>query len=445
MAGKLSISKETIEKNKLERDFDVTFRSKKVDTYHNFPKGKITNEELDDYAKINTDVSPSEIEEIEIGEKISSIDEFAFDRFVNIDKVVNKTGKDDILDDALYGFKVLFEKSEKNQVGEWERITEPFEFPSYPAGDLKIYDLMQGGYSDMYSLETQVKFKDYVSRISHLSHYYAHIISDKNSLHKNLLKDIPVFLVDSSMGGKEINVPSTDYSIRVPNEPIKSTKLPEKFDIETWSKQMIEPVETDNVPEPEPEPTENGYLGMYVSDGSKDTFGGPRRIFIWMDRIKESAKEDGKSKDIELADAVSLFHAVFCHEMAHALMDVELYGLKHNDKFKYDSDVVYRIYEEAYAESIALQVLDESGKGITQIIKDSVMKGGNGYSSGWQLYKHKSCNLNQWLAIKILFNNNIARFIQDSFEIYFNGKNNVIAPSCYRCKNGKIEVRDGNN
>lgn len=154
-------------------------------------------------------------------------------------------------------------------------------------------------------------------------------------------------------------------------------------------------------------------LGVYVSYGNDKLI--PRRIFIWMDKIKAAAEGRTITGEDKAENAVSLFHKVFCHEMAHALMDVELCGLKRKEEFTYSNDYIYRIYEEAFANSIALQTLEESSIVISKFIERFVAGQGQGYSAGWDLYKRHSRNLDQWMAIKVLLNYDIACLIKDSF------------------------------
>lgn len=402
-------------------------------------KGAVTSSVLGKIVADNPGFSFEKVKMVEIGPKIFSIDMAALDSFVNLQRVEVRNKEDnsrkEFLRYALYGFEELFEedKSEEPYKTIWMRIAKPFCLSEAINDqiDLNIHDLTDGRrYGNVYSENNKGALKEYLSQISRFSSCYRPFLTDGDIHNKVLLYQIPVFLVDSSMDGKNIPIPGKDASIQVPNcKTSNSTSLSEileNFDIDKWLKGNIEIKNNISINDP---------LGLYVSDGNTDAFGGPRRIFIWMDKMIDSAKNNNQN-------AISLFHEVFCHEMAHALMDVGLYGLKREFT---SNDPVYTIFEEAYAESIALQVLELSGQTITPFIEDSVTNAGSGYASGWELYKHNSCNLDQWIATKMLFNNNIAKLIVDSWKKYYNKCSFVIAPTCYRCENGKIEVRGENN
>lgn len=408
--------------------------SKSID--QEFPNGLVTSSELDRY-----EGKFEEVKRIEIKSGISQIDCWTLDRLRNLEEI--EFVKEELLTHAMYGFKVLFEKTQDDPKI-WKRIAKPFKLSRATKDEAKIIDLTGGKYRDLYDPDDNSRdesFNKYLSQISRFSSCYKPFLTKGNSIKKikEKLYDIPVYLVESSMSGTEKIDPVTNDSIFVPNY-IKVPNIPVNLDIKTWKSQKIDGIKIDEIKNVETNYNQiNDFLGLYVSVSN----GGPR-IFIWMDRIYNTAKEDTKSGDVT-ANAILLFHKVFCHEMAHALMDVELCGLKHNDKFTYSDDWVYMIFEEAYANSIALQVLKKSKKRITPFIEDSVTNAGPGYASGWALYKHNSCNLDQWIAIKMLFNNYIANLIEDSWNIYYENNRIVIAPTYYRCENGKIEVRDKNN
>lgn len=414
MIAKLKLTKKVIDDNK-------NLGSISFDVEKDFPNGWVTSSELDRY-KDNHNEKFEEVQRIEIKSEISHIEYWALDRFKNLEEI--EFDKEELLTYAMYGFKVLFEKThDKPKI--WKRIAKPFKLSQVADksdATANIIDLTRGRYSNLYPGDNSrdESFNKYLSQISRFSSCYAPFLTNGNSIKDKLDKikeklcDMPVYLVESSMSGTEIIDPITNDSIFVPDY-IKVPNIPVNLDINTWKSQK-----TDGIKNVETNYNQiNDFLGLYVPVSN----GGPK-IFIWMDRIYNTAKED---------NATLLFHEVFCHEMAHALMDVELCGLKHNDKFTYSDDWVYLIFEEAYAESIALQVLELSGQTITPFIEDFIRNSGSGYASGWELYKHNSCNLDQWIAIKMLFNNNIAKLIADSWEIYYKNNRIVIAPTCYRC------------
>ena len=119
-------------------------------------------------------------------------------------------------------------------------------------------------------------------------------------------------------------------------------------------------------------------------------------------------------------------HLVVFHEIGHALMDVELYGIHPSPHFSYSSDYVYRFIEEAYANGIALSIVYDNLKSQEQdFIKDFVLSQGAGYARGWDLRDYH-LEIDQWLSIKVLFNYDIACSIIDCWK----NNHQELVPEC---------------
>ena len=188
------------------------------------------------------------------------------------------------------------------------------------------------------------------------------------------LKSIPVFLVESSMGGEYIAVPKYKCAVRVPTTE------------ELYDKK----------------------LGVYEYSNEADVI--PRRIFIWMDKIKDYS-ENYKNQNGKTGDAIALFDLVLYHEMAHALMDVRLYGFQ--EKFSYTKSEEYKFFEEAYADGIALKII--RFKEIEDSDKEILKRSSNPYGQiinefdGIQI----ETIIDIWMRVKIHFDDKIEKELKE--------------------------------
>lgn len=138
---------------------------------------------------------------------------------------------------------------------------------------LKIFDLTRGKYPQMYD---GLQMYD-LSPMSSFIHSFG-----GNSDVASRLSDIPIFLVESTMEGEYISVPEEGCSVCVPPDKFCSLSG-EKFDIDEWFQSK-----EDSVCKPN-EPTSvviNDLLGVYEYDSHSGLM--PRKIFIWMDKIRRS-------------------------------------------------------------------------------------------------------------------------------------------------------------
>ena len=140
-------------------------------------------------------------------------------------------------------------------------------------------------------------------------------------------------------------------------------------------------------------------LGVYIYSNERDVI--PRRIFIWIDKIQEEADDINKN-------AQALFELVLYHELAHALMDVTLYGVQPAPNFSYAKDKPYRFFEEAYADGIALKFM----KNCDSFIEDFV----NVNECGKLLYEAEHIEgdtISRWMNIKVFFDYKIAKILRN--------------------------------
>ena len=258
---------------------------------------------------------------------------------------------------------------------------------------MKIYDLTNGKYSDIFNSTSCSTIEECINELPYLIRDYklSHLFDTSDI--KSKLQEIPVFLVETSMKEKQVAVPNCNSLIQIPSDLWSEEN--NELNLEEWLNKKEAELSDKELISQKREIYD--LLGVYVSENDETS---PKKIFIWMDKIVDCA---GGILD----NAKSLFELVFAHEMAHGLMDVELYGRSEKLSFTYNNDILYRFYEEAYANAIALSVL-YSRQVVPSFIEDFVKNQGGGYSKGWELYDYHCRNLEQWMAAKVLFNYDIA-------------------------------------
>ena len=281
----------------------------------------------------------------------------------------------------------------------------------------KIFDLTRGEYPSIY-------FYTYIGneKVAPRRMFF-----DEKYDTESLLSNVPVFLVESSMANEYINVPGCECIIRVPSDKTISVANGD-FDIDEWVNSK-----EDSCDKPIKERIGRSMsivdlLGVYVYSDTNDLI--PRRIFIWVDKIMEYAenntnKTNSSKRQVE-CNAKELFYLVLYHELAHALMDVGLYGKVPAPNFSYANDYPYRFIEEAYANAIALKALlsqnttslTSSQKAAQQFVEDFVKSQGAGYRKGWDIYEERPFQhlLFQWMYVKLLFNYDIACLLREFWK-----------------------------
>lgn len=171
-----------------------------------------------------------------------------------------------------------------------------------------------------------------------------------------LIDDIPVFLVESSMANEWMPIPGQNCSICVPSDFYIANVA--DFNAEEW---------LDSLKDPKNDPREwvcKGHVlcdlfGVYIYEGKDCVI--PCRIFIWADKIEQWVKENSRNErrrnaeELIAEESRELYCFVLYHEVMHALMDVNAYGVPPCPLFDY-CNPIYRFMEEALANYLALIV-----------------------------------------------------------------------------------------
>lgn len=283
---------------------------------------------------------------------------------------------------------------------------------------MKIFDLTRGKYEGLYNPSGDSLYTERIKEMSSLSDdFQSRCVKPSIDISKPL-NNILVFLVESSMANENIAVQGCQYPVRVPIN--QYSLINENFNVDEWvnSKKEIrsehnEHPKEDQLERNPEEPREGSAPGIsvldmsgaYVNSSERDNI--PRRIFIWLDVIADKAREKTNNQGTITENAQALFDLVLCHEMAHALMDVELYGVHPSPNFSFFQDYPYRFFEEIYADGIAFKILSDNGctPEKQEFIKDFV-----------NIYVHILCEIDiinkdtigRWMTIKVLFNQEIA-------------------------------------
>lgn len=202
---------------------------------------------------------------------------------------------------------------------------------------LKIFDITNGQYPKMYNGACST----WDGVFYFTSYAFRTFFSLKYDVGELLRKvPIPIFLVESSMKHMSIDIPNCSYTIQVP-EDYYSKFVDYEFDIDKWvdSNKKDTKDNQNNNNEKMSKIAIYDILGVYISD-KNEAF--PRRIYVWMDKIKDYVHtHTDDTKDIA-KNAKALFELVLYHEISHAMMDVELYGMLPMPNFTYDNDYVYK-------------------------------------------------------------------------------------------------------
>lgn len=276
---------------------------------------------------------------------------------------------------------------------------------------MKIFDLTRGKYPQMYKGLKMYDLNVFLP--------FVHSFVDNLDV-VSLLINIPVFLVESTMGDKYISVPETGCSIRVPKD-VTYYPLNEDLDIDEWVRSKESSYRESN------EPTSvviSDLLGVYIFESNNALI--PRKIFIWMDKIQRIVNATTTAGQSKASNAAALFDLVLYHELSHGLMDVELYEKVPASNFNY-SDYVYHCIEESYANAISLTILKEKGlmmqKSTEHFVKNFVLNQGPGYRDGWNIYLDNMCyrEVEQWMYAKVLFNYDVAHHIRRFWLRNFQG------------------------
>lgn len=213
------------------------------------------------------------------------------------------------------------------------------------------------------------------------------------------LEKIPIYLVDTKMS-------NTDQShegkpIHVPSDKRMVYSGPEEFDIDKWlkSKDGEHPSTEEKSSQKE---RETELLAIYINNGSP-------RIFIWVDKIIDYQWPNNSE---------ALFAFILFHELAHAMMDVTLYGVPSAKNFT-ERDVPYVFIEESFADALALKMVFDTRCELEQDnIKEFIESQGAKYSKAVIRLWERDCLdlVSQWMAMKVLFDYDLAHLIYDFWK-----------------------------
>ena len=264
--------------------------------------------------------------------------------------------------------------------------------PIYPS--FKLIELTDK-YSQAYkNLEWDDAYGGKFETIFNYNESFQEIFGKRSFNAAEFLEEIPIYLVDTKMS-------NTDQGdIHVPSDKRKVYPELEEFDIDKWLKSKDgELPSTEEKSSQNPRETE--LLAIYINDGSP-------RIFIWVDKIIDYQWPNNSE---------ALFAFILFHELAHAMMDVTLYGVPSAKNFT-ERDVPYVFIEESFADALALKMVYEE----YELEKDNIMKfiksQGKEYSEAVIRLWESDCSdlVSRWMAIKVLFDYDLARLIYDFWK-----------------------------
>ena len=283
---------------------------------------------------------------------------------------------------------------------------------------MKVFDLTRGKYPQIYDgNDIFSQYEEQFKRTVQACDSFWRMFQKRGCFPDTeaLIDSVPIILIETSMANEYIAVPEAQCSIRIPEDRYYVPMKDSEFDIDEW----VNSKEGEKKEDPRERRPQSlsiiDLLGVYIFTNDDDLI--PRRIFVWMDKIMQYAKDNTQTGTQQIGrNAAALFDLVVFHEIGHALMDVELYGIHPSPHFSYSSDYVYRFNEEAYANGIALSIVYDNLKSQEQIfIKNFVSSQGAGYADGWDL-RDSLFKIDQWMSIKVLFNFDISCMIRDCWK-----------------------------
>lgn len=276
---------------------------------------------------------------------------------------------------------------------------------------MQIYNLTGKKYSRINDVFWGVCLDEYVvkafagwysfNRNFLLNRYYLGTIVQKM---RSFLQEVPVFLVDSSMSPRPVNIPNTRLVINVPSDSfVENVDVDKSY--KDFFRRLAELPEIDIEEELDRKRGEGkrdveipDLLGIYVSNPNDSI---PSRIFVWVDKIYKCAH--GKEDDFQ-----ALLEQTILHEYAHALMDVMQFGFNHTKRFGY-SDYPYRYIEEACANAMSLWCGFNSWSPKQQTFIESFVKSQpKEYVAGWRLFQNSTTDFVEfWMQAKVHLNKEI--------------------------------------
>jgi hypothetical protein len=267
--------------------------------------------------------------------------------------------------------------------------------PIYPSFKLiKLTDKYSQAYKN---LEWDDVYGGKFETIFNYNESFQEIFGKRSFNAAEFLEEIPIYLVDTKMSDTD----QLDGNIHVPSDKRKVYPGLEEFDIDKWlkSKDGEHPSTEEKLHQ---NARETELLAIYINDGSP-------RIFIWVDKII-AYKWPNNSE--------ALFTFILFHELAHAMMDVTLYGVPSAKNFT-ERDVPYVFIEESFADALALKMVYDTRSKLEQDkINEFIESQGEEYSKAViKLWKSDCLDLvSQWMAMKVLFDSDLAHLIHDFWK-----------------------------
>ena len=264
----------------------------------------------------------------------------------------------------------------------------------FPFKLIKLTDKYSQAYENL-----EWDYEDKFNTIFNYNESFQEIFGKRSFNAAEFLEEIPIYLVDTQMsntkqwyGEKKIQVPSDKRTV--------DSGL-EEFDIDKWlkSKDGEHPSTEEKLPQ---NPRETEILAIYINDGSP-------RIFIWVDKIIDYQWPNNSE---------ALFAFILFHELAHAMMDVTLYRDSSAKNFT-KKDVPYVFIEESFADALALKMVFDTRCELEKAnIKKFIESQGEEYSKAViKLWKSDCSDLvSQWMAMKVLFDSDLAHLIHDFWK-----------------------------
>lgn len=265
-------------------------------------------------------------------------------------------------------------------------------------GPFKLIDLTDEYSQALEKLDWNA-YWDKFETIFNYNKYFQKIFAKKLFNPAKFLKKIPIYLVDTKMS--DTKQWDGEKYIPVPSDKRKVSGL-EEFDIDKWLKSKDgEHPSTEEKSSQNPRETE--LLAIYINENRSP------RIFIWVDKIIDYKWPNNSE---------ALFTFILFHELAHAMMDVTLYRDSVAKNFT-DKDVPYVFIEESFADALALKMVFDTRCELEQDkIKEFIKSQGKEYSEAVIRLWESDCSdlVSQWMAMKVLFDYDVARLIHDFWK-----------------------------
>ncbi len=279
------------------------------------------------------------------------------------------------------------------------KVSTKSKYPSF-----KLIDLTYK-YSQAYkNLEWDDAYGGKFETIFNYNESFQEIFGERSFNAAEFLEKIPIYLVDTKMSNtdQEYSENTEKKSIHVPSDKRTVYSGLEEFDIDKWlkSKDGEHPSTEEKLPQ---NARETELLAIYINKDCSP------RIFIWVDKIIAYQWPNNSE---------ALFAFILFHELAHAMMDVTLYRDSSAKNFT-EKDVPYVFIEESFADALALKMVYDTRSKLEQDkINEFIESQGAEYWEAVKRLWERDCLdlVSQWMAMKVLFDYDLARLIYDFWK-----------------------------